>query len=76
MARSTFALLHESLVAFGDLVQVVDVIVIVAGSSQEFERKIPDDGGRPVIQKEELPFQAVPRRELALCGIYQGSFSD
>lgn len=37
--------------AFNDFLQVVKMVVIVARSSEYFERQVSDDGRRAVIQE-------------------------
>lgn len=55
------------LVTRDDSVKVFEVIIIVARRAQHLEWQISDDGWRPMIKKEKLPFETVARSEFAFC---------
>lgn len=50
-------------------VQVVEVVVIVAGGAQHLEGHVADDGRGSVVEEEELPFHAVLGGELVAGGV-------
>lgn len=59
-----------------DLIDVVKVVVVIARRAQHLKGQVADDGWRPVVQEEELPLQAVSRRELALTRVHNRHLAD
>lgn len=53
-----------------DFVEIVDVIVVVAGCAQNFEGQIADYRRRSMIQEQKFPLQAVPRGELGFSAVH------
>lgn len=56
--------LHTFLVAGHNAVQVVKVIIVIAGGAEDFEGHVTDDGRSSMVEEQELPLHAVLRGEL------------
>lgn len=57
-------------------VQIIKVVIIIAGRPQNLEGHIANDRRSTVIQKQKLPLHAVFRSELITCGINNAHFPD
>ena len=58
--------LHDGLVASGDLLQVVHVVIVVTRGAQQLKGQVTNDGRCSVVHKEELPLEAVLGGELGI----------
>ena len=68
--------LSESLVTGGDLVQVLIVIIVIARRSQQLKGEVTNERRGAVVDKEELPLEAVTRCELGLTRMDDWKLSD
>lgn len=72
-------MLSQSLTCFvaqDHLIEIIKVVVVIAGRAQNLKGQISDDGWRSVVQEEELPLQAVSRGKLTLTRVHDGHLPD
>ena len=66
MRREEGFYLSESLVTGCHLIQVLIVIIVIAGGPEQLKGEVANERRGSVVDKEELPLEAVTRRELCL----------
>lgn len=59
-----------------DFIEIIKVIIIVARSAQHLEWQVSDNWRSTMVQEQKLPFQTMPRGELALTRVHDRHFPD
>lgn len=61
--------------AWNDTIQIIEMIIIVAGCAQHFKRQIANDWRGPMIQKYTFPLKTMSGGEFTLFGIHHSHFA-